>query len=122
MADIVVIDDDPLIREMIDMVLKGAGHAVRLADSGVNGLLAVMHKKPDLILLDMNLPGMDGYTLAKEFSNASKYRGVPILAVTAHDNAGDYDAAYKAGCTGFLGKPFDEERLLKAVNDQLKSK
>ncbi|HEY1722273.1 MAG TPA: response regulator [Magnetospirillaceae bacterium] len=122
MADIVVIDDDPLIRETIDMVLSSAGHRVRLADSGVNGLLSVLHQKPDLILLDMNLPGMDGYTLAKEFSNASKYRGVPILAVTAHDSAEDYDAAYAAGCTGFLAKPLDQARLLHAVDEQLKRK
>ena len=121
MANILVIEDDPSMREFIQTILGGAGHAVRVAGTGLNGLLSARLKKPDLILLDMGLPELDGYAVAKEL-RASGQRGVPILAVTAHDHAEDYDAAYQAGCTGFLAKPLTEERLLQAIADQLAKK
>ncbi len=122
MADILVIEDDPLMREMIDMVLRNAGHSIRMVGTGLNGLLATRHQRPDLILLDMGLPELDGYSVAKELRATQANKDIPILAVTAHDGAEDYDAAYAAGCTGFLAKPINEERLLKAVAGQLKGK
>jgi CheY-like chemotaxis protein len=122
MADILVIDDDPLICDMIEMTLTAAGHAVRTAGTGLGGLLATRRHKPDLILLDMGLPELDGYSVARELTSTQAGKSIPILAVTAHDSAEDYDASYKAGCTGFLAKPFTQERLLEAVAKQLASK
>jgi CheY-like chemotaxis protein len=120
MADILVIEDDPLMRELIEMVCTEAGHTVRLVGTGLNGLLSVRQKKPDLILLDMGLPELDGYSVAKELRTTQGGKDIPILAVTAHDSPEDYDAAYAAGCTGFLAKPLSEERLRHAVAEQLK--
>ena len=122
MADVLVIDDDPLICEMIEMTLTGLGHTVRKAGTGLSGLLATLDQLPDLVLLDMRLPGLDGYTVARQLTSGKSGKAVPILAVTAHDSPEDYDAAYKAGCTGFLAKPFDTVHLIVAVPQQLQGK
>jgi CheY-like chemotaxis protein len=122
MADILVIDDDPLIFEMIEFTLAPAGHRLRHAKTGLSGLLATFKQAPDLVLLDMGLPELDGYAVARELTATKSGKAIPILAVTANDSAEDTDAAFEAGCTGFLAKPFQEKHLLEAVAKQLRPK
>lgn len=119
MADILVIDDDLLISQLIELILIPAGHSVRTAATGLNGIKEIRRTVPDLILLDMNMPEMDGYTVAKALRAGSTAKTVPIIAVTAHTSTDDYDASYAAGCTGFIAKPFNAERLLQVVAEQL---
>ena len=120
MAYILVVEDDTLIREIIESIVKGAGHSVHAVGTGLNALMSARQRAPDLILLDMSLPEMNGYLVARELRTHGSVKDIPILAVTAHDSAEDYDAAYQAGCTGFLAKPIDDGRLLKAIDEQLK--
>lgn len=119
MADILLIDDDELICARIASILGVSGHAVRIAHNGVDGLADVRRRVPDLILLDMGLPGRDGYAVANDLRAMLNVTAPPIIAVTAYDSASDYDAAYSAGCSAFVAKPIDEALLLRVVAEQL---
>jgi CheY-like chemotaxis protein len=119
MADILVIDDDDLIIELVRELLADAGHQVRSAGDGEAGLAEAAKAPPALVILDMNMPRMDGYTLAKRLRNNPATRTVKLLALTAHANASEYDDAYKAGCDGFVAKPLDAGRLYEKVKELL---
>ena len=119
MADILVIDDDDLIVEMVTELLGDAGHTVRAAHDGEAGLKEATNRPPALIILDMNMPKMDGYTLAKRLRQNQATRAAKLLALTAHAQSGAYDDAYKAGCDGFIAKPLDAARLYEKVKELL---
>ena len=119
MADILLIDDDELVCAMIKTILGVSGHEVRVANTGFDGLAEARGRAPDLILLDMGLPGRDGYAIAKDLRAMLANKTLPIIAVTAYDSASDYDAAYASGCSGFVAKPIDEDRLRSVVAEQL---
>lgn len=122
MADIFVIDDDDMMVELMSGLLTDQGHKVRSAPEGVAGLDAVSRAVPDLVIVDMNMPGLDGYQVAKRLRADPKTKALRILAVTAHSAAADYDAAYEAGCDAFVAKPLDSANLLKAVDGLLKDR
>ena len=115
MADILVIDDDDLMLEMVSELLGDAGHSVRTAKDGATGMAEAVQRPPALIILDINMPQMDGLALAKKLREHSATRSVKLLALTAHAQSGSYDDAYRAGCDGFVAKPLDAGRLNEKV-------
>ena len=117
MADILVIDDDPAMVMMISELLEDQGHSVRSAPDGIAGLEAIAKEPPDLVVIDMNMPGMDGYKVLEKLRSNEKTMTLPVLAATAHSTATDYDAAYAAGCNGFVAKPLDGKALLRSVSE-----
>jgi CheY-like chemotaxis protein len=109
---VLVVDDDEELRTLLELVLMEAGYPVETAVDGRDALRRVGERMPGVILLDMRMPGMDGWTFAREF-RARYGRACPIVVVTAAENAGQRAAEVDA--EGFLGKPFDMEDLLRAV-------
>lgn len=105
MTKILIMEDDPQQSRLMRRLLEHAGFDVRVADDGESGLRAAMATLPDLILLDMGLPDLDGQTVAGLLKGSSMLAGIPLIAVTAwpQDVAAEMAAAYK--CDGYFSKP-----------------
>ncbi|MBU0702630.1 MAG: response regulator [Chloroflexi bacterium] len=116
---ILYIEDDPSNRLLVRRILEAEGYAITEAVSGLEGLEVATQMKPDLILLDINLPEMDGYDLAKRFREMPGLRQVPILALTANVMKGDRERSLEAGCDGYIQKPIDVDRLPDQVRAAL---
>lgn len=119
---ILYIEDEPGNRLLVKRVLEAEGFSVLEAADGVSGLemAAKMHKDLDLILLDINLPEIDGYDLAKRFRNTPGLRDIPILAVTANVMRGDRERTLEAGCDGYIQKPIDIDLLPEQIRAALR--
>lgn len=119
---ILYIEDEPGNRMLVRRVLEAEGFSVAEATDGLAGLemAAKMHKELDLILLDINLPEIDGYDLAKRFRDTPGLQNVPILAVTANVMHGDRERTLEAGCDGYIQKPIDVDLLPNQVMAALK--
>ncbi len=115
METILLVEDDPLSRELIADLLTAEGYRVLQAPSGLGLLEWVKQERPALILLDLQLPGVDGFTLARQLKADPATRGIPILAVTAYALPEDQARALEAGCDGYFPKPLDTRGLLQTV-------
>ena len=118
MASILVIEDDPIIRQTVEYALKRAGFTVHGASDGVLGLQAAQDFEPDLVLLDLMLPGMDGYEIAENLRETDKEAA--IIMVTALDTERDKVRGLDAGADDYLTKPFSMEELLARVRANLR--
>lgn len=114
MKKILIVEDVEWNRDLLAQVLEENYLVVEAVD-GREGLEVAQAEQPDLILMDLSLPEMDGWELASRIRQTESIRAVPIIAVTAHAMAGDEERALRAGCNGYLSKPIDEEELLKKV-------
>jgi len=114
---ILYIEDEPGNRMLVRRVLEAEGFSVEEAADGQTGLdkAAEMYQELDLILLDINLPEMDGYVLAKKFRETPGLQKIPILAVTANVMHGDRERTIEAGCDGYIQKPIDVDQLPNQV-------
>lgn len=112
---ILVVEDNPLNRELVVDLLEAAGYAVLEAAEGVDLLERVKAGQPALILLDLQLPGLDGVTLARQLKGDPATRAIPVLAMTAYARVEDQQRAMAAGCDGYLRKPIDTQALLQTV-------
>src|SRR3954464_9734849 len=118
MAGIVVIDDQPRYRRLIAQVLTGAGHQVRQAADGAEGLAMCLERTPDLVITDIVMPRMEGIETILQISRHRP--GVAMLAISGAEPASIYlRAATALGAAGSLPKPFTVEQLLNAVNGLL---
>jgi two-component system cell cycle response regulator DivK len=115
MAKILLIEDNELNRDMLSRRLERRGYAVALATDGSQGADMARSEKPDLILMDMSLPVMDGWELARKLKDDPETRDVPILALTAHVMTGDRERALEAGCDDYDTKPIELPRLLAKI-------
>lgn len=115
MTKILLIEDNELNRDMLRRRLDRRGYAVVAAENGQQGLLAAHAEEPDVILMDMSLPGMDGWTLARLLKAESATRRIPIIALTAHAMPGDRETALQAGCDDYDTKPVVLGRLLSKI-------
>jgi two-component system cell cycle response regulator DivK len=118
---ILYIEDEPGNRMLVKRVLEAEGFAVMEATDGLAGLemAARMHQDLDLILLDINLPEIDGYDLAKQFRTTPGLQEIPILAVTANVMHGDRERTLEAGCDDYIQKPIDVDQLPDQVRAAL---
>ena len=108
MARILVVDDDPSVRALVRDVLELEGHDVRLADDGYAALRAVAAERPDCVVLDVSMPGMDGLETAAHIKSRERTRDVPIIFLTAvHPDAEHAFRGYSAGAVDYVSKPFD---------------
>jgi two-component system, cell cycle response regulator DivK len=115
MAKILLIEDNELNRDMLSRRLERRGHVVSMAVDGRQGLEAAARSAPDLILLDMSLPALDGWEVARRLKAAEGTRHIPIIALTAHAMAGDRERALEAGCDDYDTKPIDFAQLLVKI-------
>ena len=114
---VLVVEDLPPDRKLARILLSSEGHEVAEAETGENALAAVRENRPDLISVDMKLPGMDGIELIRRLRQERETRDIPILAVTSYPDVWNRQKALEAGCTAYLAKPVDANVLLKQVRD-----
>lgn len=112
---ILVIEDNPTLCDMIRRRLERRGYTTTYAADGLAGIESARTTLPDLILLDMSLPRLDGWTAAVRLKADPKTRAIPIIALTAHAMHGDRERALEAGCDEFETKPVDFEALVAKI-------
>ncbi|MBI3779972.1 MAG: response regulator [candidate division NC10 bacterium] len=117
---ILVVEDNPLNRELVVDLLEAEGYTVLQAGDSVAFLERVKQEEPHLILLDLQLPGVDGLTLARQLTADPATRRIPVLATTAYAQAGDQERALALGCVGYLPKPLDTKGLVEIVRSVLR--
>jgi len=116
---ILIVEDNPLNMELFRDLLVAQGYHVMEAGDAEECQERLRLEVPDLILLDIQLPGMDGYTLARTLRSEPAYAGVPIVALTAYAMRGDREKVLAAGCNGFISKPINMAEFLKTVSGYL---
>ena len=119
MAKILLVEDHEEIWDFLSRRLKRRGFDVVLAHDGQTGVDQARAERPDVILLDMNLPVMDGWTAAQTLKSDAATAGIPIIALTAHAMSGDREKALQAGCDDYHPKPVDFSKLLSQIDGAL---
>jgi CheY-like chemotaxis protein len=119
MAKVLLVEDNEMNRDMLSRRLKKKGFDVVMAFDGKRGVEMASEESPDIILLDMSLPVMDGWEAAKHLKESETTKSIPIIALTAHAMAGDRDKALGAGCDDYDTKPVDIKRLLEKIEGWL---
>lgn len=114
-SNILVIEDDTLVARTIERCLRGSEYHVQVVNTGVAGLKAARKKIPDLVLLDVMMPGMDGYTVCKEMREDALLKDVPVIFLTAKNKVEDKIVGLSVGADDYLGKPFNVDELLLRV-------
>jgi DNA-binding response OmpR family regulator len=123
-SNILIIEDDTIVAKTIERCLRGNDYRVQVVNSGVAGLRAARRKIPDLVILDVVMPGMDGYTVCKEMREDIQLKDVPVLFLTAKTKVEDHIIGLSVGADDYLGKPFNVDELLlriKAILRRTKS-
>ena len=115
MATILLVEDNEMNRDMLARRLVKRGYEVVVAVDGEQGLAMARSQGPALILMDMSLPGLDGWEATRQLKATPETRGIPVIALTAHAMAGDREKAIAAGCDDFDTKPIDFVRLLQKI-------
>ena len=114
-AKILLVEDNEMNRDMLSRRLLRNGYQVVLAGDGGEGLAMARAESPDLILMDMSLPVLDGWEATRQLKSEPGTREIPVIALTAHAMAGDRQKALSAGCDDFDTKPIELERLLAKI-------
>ncbi|MFW5941988.1 MAG: response regulator [Chloroflexota bacterium] len=115
MTTILLVEDNELNRDMLSRRLKRAGFTVITAEDGEQGIVRAREQEPDLILMDMSLPVLDGWEASRRLKGDEATQAIPIIALTAHAMAGDRQQALDAGCDDYDTKPIDFRRLLGKI-------
>lgn len=118
-ATILYIEDNAENRLLVRRVLHAEGYNVLEADSADQALEIVLSQAPDLILMDINLPEVDGYTLTSRFKSIPSLSRIPIIALTANVMKGDREKTLEAGCDGYIQKPIDVDNLPHQIDRYL---
>ena len=119
MSKILIVEDNEMNRDMLSRRLERKGYDVLIAVDGAQGVSKSVEEKPDLVLMDMSLPVMDGWTATKKLKTDPKTQEIPVIALTAHAMIGDREKALDAGCNEYDTKPIQFKRLLGKINDLL---
>ena len=118
---ILIIEDNPLNLELASDLLEVAGYIVLRADAAEEGLQIARASKPDLVLMDVSLPGMDGLAATAALKKDPATARIPVVALTAHAMKGDEEKAMCAGCAGYLTKPIDTRAFTSIIAGYLKA-
>jgi two-component system cell cycle response regulator DivK len=112
---ILYVEDNPDNRLLVRRVLLSEDYSLLVATDAMDALNVLQTARPDLILMDINMPDMDGYTLTAKIKSLPGFERVPILAVTANVMRGDKEKTLEAGCDGYIQKPLDIEQLTREI-------
>ncbi len=115
MAKILVVEDNEMNRDMLSRRLQRRGYEVIVAVDGQESVVLAQTETPDLILMDMSLPVLDGWEATRQLKATPRTRSIPIIALTAHAMSSDRDQALEAGCDDYDTKPIERPRLLAKV-------
>jgi len=117
-SKILLVEDNPQNRYLVTFLLEKNGYQVVIAEDGEQAL-SVVEEEPDLILMDVQLPKMDGYEATRRIKADARFKDIPIVALTAHSMKGDRGKALAAGCDDYITKPVDAEGLLARLAELL---
>lgn len=115
MAKILLVEDNEMNRDMLSRRLSKKGYEIVVATDGRQGVDTALRVRPDLILMDMSLPEIDGWEATRQLKAQDDMRAIPIIALTAHAMSGDKEKALKAGCDDYDTKPVDLARLVDKI-------
>ena len=119
MAKILIVEDQEMIRDILTRRLKKRGYDLVVAVDGAEGIEMAKTEAPDLILMDMSLPVVDGWEATRKLKAAEATRSIPVVALTAHAMTTDREQAVQAGCDAYETKPIDLPRLLEVIETLL---
>jgi two-component system cell cycle response regulator DivK len=119
MTKIMVVEDNENNLYLIDFILRKKGYEVTKTSSGEESIELALKEKPALILMDIQLPGIDGLEAVRRIRESEADGNIPILALTSYAMTGDREKALKAGCNGYIEKPIDPEKFLREVEAYL---
>jgi len=115
MVKILLVEDNEMNRDMLSRRLARHGYDVVVAQDGARGVVMVLEEHPDLVLMDMSLPVLDGWEATRRLKSDPATKSVPVIALTAHAMAEDRDKALAAGCDDYDTKPIELPRLLEKI-------
>lgn len=121
MRKILLVEDNELNRDMLSRRLRRRGFEVTVAEDGSQAVEQARREPPDLILMDMNLPVIDGWEATRQIRATNGTKGIPVIALTAHAMAGDRERILAVGCDDYDTKPIDLERLLSKIESLLRT-
>lgn len=116
---VLLVEDTEDNRQIIRDLLEGAGFELIEANDGAAGVAAAKRETPDLILMDMQMPIMDGYQATRAIKADASLKNIPVIAVTSYALSGDEERTRAAGCDGYIAKPFSPRNLLKLIRQFL---
>ncbi|HVY58705.1 MAG TPA: response regulator [Xanthobacteraceae bacterium] len=119
MKRILVVEDQEDNRQILRDLLTNAGYEMVEAENGEEALAAAERQRPDLILMDIQLPVLDGYEATRRLKADPTLRGTPVIVVTSYALSGDEDKAYAAGCDAYVTKPYSPRMLLAKIREFL---
>jgi two-component system alkaline phosphatase synthesis response regulator PhoP len=119
-ARVLVVDDEPDLVRILEFGLKAAGYVVETASDGQEGLKKAREQKPDIILLDLMLPKLDGYKVCRLLKFDERYKHIPIMILSARTQEGDQNLAHEMGANRFLTKPYEFSEILQHIQALLK--
>ena len=119
-SNILIVDDERFNLTLLSETLSQQGYHVEMANDGEQALTAISNSKPDLILLDILMPGMDGYEVCKRIKSDPETKHIPVLFISVMDEADNKVKAFECGAADYISKPFQVEEVIARVNTQLK--
>jgi two-component system cell cycle response regulator DivK len=120
MKKILIIEDNENNLYLTRYILEKNGYSIIFATTGNGGVQKAIEEKPDLIIMDIQLPDINGLEATKRIRESSSGNSIPIIALTSYAMIGDKEKALKAGCTGYIEKPIDPEKFIYQIRDFLK--
>jgi CheY-like chemotaxis protein len=118
--NVMVVEDNEKNRKLMRVILKAKGYTVTEASTGEEALNILKNQKPDIILMDIQLPGIDGITLAKQIKGNTITKDIPIIAVTAYAMKGDKQKILECGCDDYVSKPINTQELPLVIEKYIK--
>ena len=112
---ILLVEDNPVNRRLAEFLLRSQGYQVRAATTAQEAFDTIKAERPDLILMDVQLPGMDGLEATRKLKAEPATRDIPVVAVTSYAMKGDREKALAAGCSGYITKPIDKDTFVQEV-------
>lgn len=119
MKRILIVEDNENNMYLISFILKKKGFAILQARSGEEGIELANGEKPDMIIMDIQLPGIDGLEATRRIRQSEAIRRVPVIALTSYAMTGDREEAFKAGCTGYIEKPINPDTFTEELGKYL---
>jgi len=119
MKKILIVEDNPSNLDLLTFLLEGSGFTVISAADGLSGVQKALTELPDMVLMDIQLPKLDGMQATKKIRKDIRLKKIPIIAVTSYAMPGDREMAIKAGCNGYIEKPIDTDTFVGEIKQYL---